>query len=122
MTEPVAHPTALVPRLVTEVETVRNPAGLLHLRGPLLRRPRLLRWFAWLLAQPKRVEVELDEIGSWVVERCDGRTLDRLAGDLASHLKLTRREAETALADFVRLLMTRRLLRLDPAPALERAA
>ena len=122
MTKPVAHPSALVPRLCSEVETIRTPEGKLHLRGPLLLRPMPLRWLAWLLAQPKRIEVELDDIGAWVVERCDGRSLDQLASDLAVNLKLTRREAETALADFVRLLQTRRLLRLDDGQAVEQAA
>ena len=117
MTTPVAHPSAMVPRLLAEVETIRTPAGRMHLRGPLLQRPMLLRWLAWLLAQPKRIEVELDDIGSWVVERCDGRSLDQLATELALYLKLTRREAETALADFVRLLQARRLLRLENGQA-----
>jgi hypothetical protein len=115
MSAPAADPAAIVPRLVAEVEAIRDGAGTLRLRGPLLRRPLLLRWFAWLFARPKRIEVELDDIGSWVVERCDGRSLQRLAGDLAAHLKLTRREAETALADFVKLLLMRRLLRLEGA-------
>ncbi len=120
MTTPVAHPAVSIPRIVAEVESFRDDHGLLHLRGPLLQRPLLFRWMAWLFARPKRIEVALDEIGSWVVERCDGRTLDRLASDLAAHLKLTRREAETALGDFITMLLMRRLLRLDIDVGLER--
>jgi hypothetical protein len=114
MTAPVNHPATLVPRLATDVEATRSDTGALRLLGPLLRRPLLLRWLAWLLARPKRIQVELDDIGAWVIERCDGRTLEGLAGELAAHLKLSRREAETALGDFVTMLLRRRLLRLEP--------
>ena len=122
MTASFAHPRSLIPRLGEAVETFRTGESLIRLRGPLLRRPLLLRWIAWLLGQPKLVEVELDDIGTWVIERCDGRTLDQLAGELASHLRLSRREAETALADFTRLLLTRRLLTLENVRGVERAA
>lgn len=122
MTASFAHPRSLIPRLDGAVESLRTSEGLIRLRGPILRRPLLLRWLAWLLGQPKRVEVELDDIGTWVVERCDGRSLDQLAEELAAHLRLTRREAETALADFTRLLMTRRLLSLEQARGVGQAA
>jgi len=91
-------------------------AGVVRLRGPQLRRPLVVRWWSWLLRLPDAVEVELDEIGSFVITRCDGRCLDRIVEDLAGHLQLSRREAEVALADFMALLLQRRLVVLEPSP------
>ena len=65
---------------------------------------------AWLLRLPRRVEVELDDIGTYVIGRMDGRTMQALADDLAGYLKLTRREAEAALTLFIQSLLRRRLI------------
>jgi hypothetical protein len=113
-------PAAIVPRLAASVERLRSDSGVLRLRAPLRRAGRLTRAWCWLLNLPAAVEVELDEIGTFVVERLDGRSLGVLADDLAGHLQLTRREAEVALADFMRLLSIRRLVALErpiPPPA-----
>lgn len=102
-----------IPRLAVAVQVFQE-AGATRLRGPLLRRNPLSRAIAWLLRLPRRVDVELDDIGAWVVARIDGRiTLQALARDLAAHLRLTSREAETALTAFVQALLQRRLLVLD---------
>lgn len=106
-------PAATIPRLADQVEPVRTGSGVLRLRGPLLRRSAFARGMAWLLRLPGRFEIELDDIGTFVIERCDGRTLDRLADEVAAHLRLSRREAETALADFFAALVQRRLAVLD---------
>jgi hypothetical protein len=106
-------PASIVPRLAARVERQRVGSGVLRLRVPLRRAGRLTRAWCWLLRLPAAVEVELDEIGTFVVERLDGRTLGALADDLAGHLRLTRREAEVALADFMRLLSARRLIALE---------
>jgi hypothetical protein len=106
-------PARIVPRLAATVERQRVDSGMLRLRVPLRRAGRLTRAWCWLLRLPAAVEVELDEIGTFVVERLDGRSLGTLADDLASHLQLTRREAEVALADFMRLLSARRLVALE---------
>jgi hypothetical protein len=113
MSKRLPDPGNAIPRLAPGVETLRTAAGALRLRGPELRRRYAHRFLAWLIRAPQRVEVELDDIGAFVVERCDGRPLRRLADDLAAHLKLTRREAEVALADFMRLLLQRRLVVLE---------
>jgi hypothetical protein len=106
-------PAATIPRLADAVEPVRTDTGALRLRGPLLRRSAFSRGMAWMMRLPGRFEVELDDIGTFVIERCDGRTLDRLASDVAAHLRLSRREAETALADFFAALIKRRLAVLE---------
>lgn len=108
-------PGQQIPRLVPAVESLSAPGGGLRLRGPLLERRGLHRWVAWLFAAPPRIEIELDDIGAFVVTRMDGRNLRQLADDLAAHLKLTRREAEVSLAQFLHALVTRRLAALTPA-------
>lgn len=115
-------PGQQIPRLVPTVESLPAPGGGLRLRGPLLARRGLHRWVAWLFAAPPRVEIELDDIGAFVVTRMDGRCLRQLADELAAHLKLTRREAEVSLAQFLHALVTRRLAALAPAPVVERTA
>ena len=104
-----------IPRLIPGVELQRLDGGLVRLRGAPFRRGAVHRLVARWLRLPERIEVELDELGAFVVTRCDGRDLETLAGDLAGHLRLTRREARVALADFLRLLERRRLVRLVPA-------
>lgn len=110
-----ADPGLQIPRLAPAVESLPVPGGGLRLRGPLLVRRGPHRWLSWLFAAPARIEVELDDIGAFVVARMDGRPLRQLADELAAHLKLTTREAEVALAQFIQGLVVRRLAALAPA-------
>jgi len=105
--------TRAVPRLDHDVEVFEDDHGNLHLRGRELRGSLAARCFAWFFRLPKRIEVELDEIGRFVVERMDGRTMETLSGDLVDHLRLEDREAKAALTVFVRNLLRRRLVRLE---------
>jgi hypothetical protein len=108
---PVSSDT-LVPALADGVERSASPDGALRLTPPRPRRSwcgRMLLRLGWR----ERPPVELDDIGRFVVERFDGRTVARLADDLAAHLQLTRREAEAALGEFLGMLMRRRLIRLE---------
>jgi hypothetical protein len=102
-----------IPRIADGVETLVQSDGVVHLRGPELRRGRVSQSIAWFFRLPGRVEVALDPIGTWVVEHMDGRNLDQLADALAAWGKLTRREAEAALTAFIKSLLQRRLIRLD---------
>lgn len=99
----------LVPRLAPGVTTCRSASGALRLYSAPFPR----RWIHRLLARwmhlPERIELELDDLGAWVVERLDGRDLDLLAAELAVYLKLTQREAAVALGDFLRQLVARQL-------------
>ncbi|MBA3686563.1 MAG: PqqD family protein [Planctomycetes bacterium] len=116
MTTALAAQASAVPRLAERVEVLRTETGALRLRGPMLERPAPLRMVAWLLRAPGRTEVELDDIGAWVVDRIDGRPLEQLSRELAAHLRLSRREAEVALADFLVALRRRNLVVLDATP------
>jgi len=101
------------PQLVDGVDHEPLSDGSLRLHGPLLQRGPLMRVLCRWFRRPPRICVELDDIGSWVAERLDGRPLQQLANDLAAHLKLERREAEAALVLFIRMLLKRRLIRLN---------
>jgi hypothetical protein len=98
-----------MPRLADGVISTRTDQGLLRLRTAGHQISVWRQALAWLIPVPRPSEVELDDIGSFVVERMDGRCLATLVLDVASHLQLTRREAEVAVGDFMLLLLRRRL-------------
>jgi hypothetical protein len=100
-----------VPRIPAAVTATRTPEGLIRLQGPVRRRAWLLRVFRL----PVRAHVELDDIGTFAVERFGRATVAEIAADLAAHLHLQRREAEVALGDFLRLLARRGLVDLESA-------
>jgi hypothetical protein len=109
----VAAVDTLRVHLRSDVECSSTGPGTMRVRGPLLRRSGFARFMGWLLRAPSRCEVELDAVGAFVVARCDGRPLREVVDALIDHYKLTRREAEVALADFVKSLLKRRLIRIE---------
>lgn len=102
-----------IPALAPGVVVMRTASGVCRLRSAPLPRRGLHRLLARVLRLPACIELELDDLGTWVVERLDGRNLERLGGELATHARLTRREAEVALGDFLRQLVARHLVRLQ---------
>jgi hypothetical protein len=106
---------AAIPRLAPDVERI-DQDGVVRLRGRELRRSWIGRLLARLLRLPRRVTVELDEIGVYVIDRMDGRSLTTIAEDLCAHLRFSARESRVALTAFVRQLLERRLIRLDGLP------
>jgi len=103
------------PRLADGVEVVEDPdRGHVRLRGPRFKRGWLRLFLARFFKLSDRIEVELDDVGSWVVTRMDGRAdMESIADRLSDHLKLTYREAEAALTVFTRALLRRKLLKID---------
>ena len=99
---------ALIPRLAPGVSADAGPVGSGCLRLRSAPRPR--GWLGRRLGLAESIAVELDDLGAFVVQRLDGRPLDELAAAVAEHLRLTRREAETCTADFLRQLIDRRLV------------
>jgi len=60
---------------------------------------------------PKSRKIVLDELGTFVWERCDGQTTVRdLIGIFAERYKLGRREAEVSLTEYLRTLAKRGLI------------
>lgn len=101
-----------VPRLAPGVTVIRTDQGACRLRSAPFTRRGLHGLLARWLRLPDHVLLELDDLGAWVVERLDGRDLEALSAELAAHLRLTRREAEVALADFLRQLALRHLVQV----------
>ncbi len=102
---------ALVPRLAPGVSTEAAPGGAQGIR--LRSAPQRRGWLGRRLGLADSIAVELDDLGAFVVQRLDGRPLDEIAAAVAGHLRLTRREAETCTADFLRQLINRRLVVVD---------
>lgn len=101
-------------RLHPETEVIEHrDSKTVNLRGPMLRRGRVSGWIAWLLRLPQRVEVELDDIGTFVIKNIEGHTMESISDLLAGQYKLTQREAQAAVTVFVKSLLQRRLVMLD---------
>lgn len=121
-----ASPAALTREQSLEARPVRNPAVTYEPAGDGARLTvpvvpgrwvslllRILRFGARPNFRPTRT-VELDRIGAFVWELCDGsRTVRDLASALAAREKLSRREAEHSLALFLKMLAERGLLLLQ---------
>lgn len=86
-----------------------------HGGGRLTVAVRPGRVHRWLLRFPEQATktFELDAVGVFVWQRCDGKTtLRRLISDVARHLSISPREAEVATMSFLQLLMKKGLLGL----------
>jgi len=69
------------------------------------------RLLSLLFVVPRERKVELDGVGSYVWQQCDGRhTVSDLIQALARKYKLDRKEAEVSLTNFLRLLGKRKLI------------
>ncbi|MFA0753630.1 MAG: hypothetical protein IMHGJWDQ_001409 [Candidatus Fervidibacter sp.] len=74
---------------------------------------RLLRW---LTSRPLYRHIELDEIGGFVWQLCDGtNTVADIANALQQRYQLSRREAFASLAEFLDQLHRRGLIRWEEA-------
>ncbi len=74
----------------------------------------VVAWVKRLFAVPCVAELLLDEIGSKVVRRMDGRiTVAQLIGYVAEEFKLSRKEAEVALLKYLDSLGRRNLVGLE---------
>ena len=83
----------------------------------LLRIPRRKDKFGNLVAKmfrlPEHRKMELDEIGSDVWELCDGETsVETLTKTVCDRYKLNRRQAETSVTAYLKMLAERNLIAL----------
>lgn len=112
---------ALVPVKNRDVAVSETPEGLVRLSLPVAVRPalaglarRLGLWDGRVL----RRTVELDRLGSAVWRAIDGRRpVAAIAADLAAAYRLDPREAELAVAQFLRLLGRRGAIAVAGPPA-----
>jgi hypothetical protein len=95
-----------------------------------LTRPRDLRnrVVGGFLMLPESKQLKLDEVGTFVWNLCDGEhTVADIVGEMAEQYKLSRREVEVSLTEFLRMLAKRGMIvvavpqdlveALDPATA-----
>jgi len=97
-----------VPALNRGVELQRQDDGTLMVSVPIPRRKGLLARF-----QPPVTErrAKLDELGSFIVGRIDGKTtVLELVESFVAEYKTNRREAELSTAEFLRSLVRRNIV------------
>jgi hypothetical protein len=86
--------------------------GLIQLSVPV-RRTWFTRLMGRLTSLPKYKKMELDEIGSYVWRQVDGRaTVRDLIDRLCGRFKLTRREGEVSLTQYLRTLARKNVIGL----------
>jgi len=101
----------VVPNRQLRVE--RNAEGTVTLYAPFHAAAFVERIARWLGAPARAGEakVELDEVGSFVWNLCDGqRNVREMVACLADKYKLNRKEAEASLTEFLRSLAGRNLV------------
>lgn len=71
----------------------------------------ITRWMAKRLKVPTERKVELDEVGSFVWELCDGNnTIESIVQKTSKHYKMSRREAEVSVTMFLQMLHERNFI------------
>lgn len=104
-----------VPKRQPQVREEATTEGTLVLINPQARSGSLLMWRA------RRSRFELDEIGQYVWELCDGgRDARGIAKLLQSRFRMHRVEAEAALGSFLQSLSQRGLITLTSKPEKKR--
>ncbi len=88
--------------------------------GTVLLKVRRSDWLArlltWLTARPVYRQVELDEVGGFVWQLCDGRhSVADIANALQERYQLSRREALASLIEFLSQLHRRGLITWEEA-------
>src|SRR5688572_3355612 len=97
------------PRWLVEVEVVLDDAGGGKLKVPLAPP----RWGRWVFRVPAGATktFELDAIGLFVWNRCDGRhTVQQIIRKLADEYRLNLREAEVPTVQFLHTLARKGLI------------
>ncbi|MFA6134239.1 MAG: PqqD family protein [Phycisphaerae bacterium] len=100
-----------VPYTNQAMEVTRRPDGSTLVSVPIPRPKYLVPPLSWILPFSHQRRVELDRLGSYVLDMCDGRRsiesmIERFAGD---H-KLSFREAQLSVSGFLRQLVQRGIL------------
>ncbi len=103
----VAQMLGSVPQRNTAVVFERKKGGLLA--SVPIRRPRwLVPPISWVIPWSPYRRVQLDEVGSEVLDLCDGaRTVEEVIEKFAEDHKLSFREGQVAVTAFLRELLSR---------------
>jgi hypothetical protein len=104
---PVRHPKIIWAREVAREEGLPE---LVLVRIPR-RQDRWGNFVARCFKLPDHKKVELDQIGSDVWELCDGNhSVDKIARRISESYKLNKRQAETSVTAYLKMLADRRLI------------
>lgn len=97
-----------VPHGNRAMETHHRSDGSTLVSVPIPRPKYLVPPLSWILPFSPYRRVELEPVGSGVLEMCDGRrTVEAIIEEFAASHKLTFREAQLAVTQFLRQLMHR---------------
>lgn len=87
--------------------------GTIMASVPMRRPDYLVPPLSWLLPFTAVRKIQLDRIGTDVFNLCDGvRTVERIVETFASLHKLTFREAQLSISQFMRMMVQRGLIAL----------
>lgn len=93
-----------------QLEWDRTESGDIHLRIPR-RNDRVARMLSRIFRAPDHKEIALDEVGSDIWDLCNGeRSVDAIVLATCKKYKLTRRECETSVAAYLKMLGDRKLI------------
>ncbi|MGC8631901.1 MAG: PqqD family protein [Thermoprotei archaeon] len=96
---PVRNPT---------IKTDTNEKGQVTIIIPLKSAPRWMRFF---ISPPEKKTLILDDLGSYVWQRCDGsHTFEDIINEMAQDFKFTKIEASASLLEFMKKLVKRGLI------------
>lgn len=100
------------PFLNRQVKMERAGDGNIILQVPR-RKTAMVRAVSRFFRMPPYRRVLLDELGTFVIERCDGKHAVRdIVDKFAERFRLNRREAEVSTATFLRTLVGRSIVGL----------
>ncbi|HUU59902.1 MAG TPA: PqqD family protein [Phycisphaerae bacterium] len=93
------------------MEIARQSSGGILVSVPLKRPKYMVPPLSWILPFSSHRRVELDALGAEVLDLCDGkRSIEAVTERFASAHKLTFREAQLAVTEFLRQLTQRGLV------------
>lgn len=88
----------------------RNEEGLAMLSVPH-KRTSTVRWICKAFKIPPYKRIELDELGTYTVELCDGmHTVAEIIAGFAQKFGLNRREAEVSMVSYLQALAKRGII------------
>jgi len=97
-----------VPHRNQAIQLERRPDGTTVATVPARKPKYLVPPLSWVVSHPTHRQVQLDAVGSSVLDRCDGvRTIEAIIEDFAADHRLTFRESQLAVGQFLRQLSQR---------------
>ena len=102
-----------VPQVNRAMQTENRPDGTTLVLIPMRKPKYLVPPLSWLLPYSRNRQVELDTVGSSVLAMCDGRqNVEGIIESFAAKRKLTFRESQLAVGQFLHQLAQRGIIAL----------